>query len=214
MKRSSKSLIFILILAVAVAFSFAVPAESVSAASKTKKMSVYDCIKSGDTVYCTNDHYIFKVDLKTKNVTILTGGKCYPNMLKLKGKYLYYRDSHQGFAVKGYTGELYRINVKTKAKKKLAYASYYAIKGKKIYVNADRLKGDKVKTSKRVMKLNGKSKKKTKYKVKNVYKDTNVSGYYVTDDVDWDDYYDQPANYYLRTPSGYILLESLPYPII
>ena len=116
---------------------------------------------------------------------------------------------------KGKTSEKKKPSpVKTKAKKKLAYASYYAIKGKKIYVNADRLKGDKVKTSKRVMKLNGKSKKKTKYKVKNVYKDTNVSGYYVTDDVDWDDYYDQPANYYLRTPSGYILLESLPFPII
>ena len=70
-----------------------------------------------------------------------------------------------------------KITVKTKAKKKLAYASYYAIKGKKIYVNADRLKGDKVKTSKRVMKLNGKSKKKTKYKVKNVYKDKYEKDY-------------------------------------
>ena len=214
MKRSYKGLAFALILVVAVVFSFAVPAESVSAASKTKKMSVYSCIKSGDTVYCSNNNHIFKVNLKTKKVTILTGGKCYPNNLKLKGKYLYYQDIQQGFDENGYTGYLYRINVKTKAKKKLANASAYAIKGKKIYFTADKLKSDySFKTIKRVMKLNGKSKKKTKYTVKNVHKETNASGYYVTNDIDWDNY-SQPANYYLRTPGGNILLESLPYPVV
>ena len=214
MKRSYKGLAFALILVVAVVFSFAVPAESVSAASKTKKMTVYYCIKSKSTVYCSNANHIFKVNLKTKKVTILTGGKCYPGNLKLKGKYLYYQDIQQGFDENGYAGYLYRINVKTKAKKKLAGATDYAIKGKKIYVTADKIKGDNsIKTTKRVMKLNGKSKKKTKYKAKNACKQTNAKGYYVTDDIDWDDF-DQPANYYLRTPSGYILLESLPYPVI
>ncbi len=213
MNRSHKSMFLITIMVIAIAFSFTVPVESVSAASKTKKMAVYSCIKSGDTVYCSNDHRIFKVDLGTEKVTVLTGGKGYPNRLKLKGKYLYYRDSYQGFDKNGYSGYVYRIHVKTKAKKKLAGATAYAIKGKKLYATAERLMGNKLKTQKRVMKLNGKSKKKTKYKAKNSFKKTNRKGYYVTDDIDWENY-DQPANYYLRTPDGYILLETLPYPII
>lgn len=186
---------------------------NVHAAKKVKKMKVYQCIKSGDTVYCSNDFHIFKVDLNTEDVTIMTGGACYPNKLYLKGKYLYYRDSFQGFDLKGYCGYLYRINVETMTKKKLAPVDMYAIQGNKIYYTVGKLKGNNIKTYKKVMELDGKSKKKTKYTAKNSYKDTNTAGYYVTDDVDWGDY-DQPASYYLSTPYADILLETLPSPII
>ena len=61
------------------------------------------------------------------------------------------------------------------------------------------------------MKLNGKSKKSTKYKVKMKTKMSNASGYLVVDDYDSDYYNDwtnETVNYYLKTPNGYIFLEN------
>lgn len=90
----------------------------------------------------------------------------------------------------------------------------FAIKGKKIYYNYAKETRNGIKYLKRVMMLNGKSKKATKYKAKMTAKLTNARGYLVDSDTeiyDWPEY--DYIDYYLQTPDGDIFLESY-YPVV
>ena len=205
--------LILLLLSIAALVTTMAPVSFASAKTKTKKMKTYNCIKSGKTVYCTNGNRIFKVNLKTKKVKKLVKGKYgYPSYLKKKGKYLYYCDVSQGLE-----SYIYRINTKNNKKKILAHPIYpaYAISGKKIYYKAVFVKdngyGD-VHYKNKVIKLNGKSKQNTKWKVSMKNKKTNKKGYYVTDN--WDGQSWDPVTYYLQTPKGRIKLERTDGPII
>ncbi|MGI6765686.1 MAG: hypothetical protein ACOX4R_00565 [Lentihominibacter sp.] len=213
-KRITKALLIIISFIVAATFSL-VPVDSF-AASKVKKSTVYSCIKSKNVVYCENDFRVFKVNLDTQDVQVMADDKYRedPEYLKLKGNYLYY----MGLNPYEYcVNDLYRVNIKTFQKKRLASnVMAYAISGSKIYYVTENY--DTGKRTKRVMKLNGKSKKKTKYSAKMSDKYTNAGGYYVWDDydssLDWgDEPEDEWCNYYLATPNGDILLESVEYPL-
>lgn len=177
------------------------------AVSGTKKTTVYKIIKSGNSVYCSMGGRIYRVNLKTENVKILTKNATEP-VMKLKGKYLYY--SNRSYGIDGCN--LYRIYLKTNKQKKLAKNIEwlgFAIRGKRIYYSA--LSSNSMnatpKYRKKSMRLNGKNKSKSKYKGKAVVKKSNVSGYKT-----WHSYYqtsDLPCyvDYYLETPKKSILLE-------
>ena len=161
------------------------------AASKSKKMTVYDqVIKKGNYAYCTGvGRNLYKVNLKTGKVTNLITGNTGPEVhnhvsyvypirnvrsMKLKGKYLYYISAQ----TQGPGEALYRINVNTGKIKRLASTSMgritYVIKGSKIYYYIDKMDGKK---RCKVMKLNGKSRKKTSIVPKMKSKKSNVKGY-------------------------------------
>ena len=153
-------------------------------ASGTKKMTYYgEVIKKGNTVYCNATVGIYKVNLKTGKVKALkeydpVGAIQFGNGaggMKLYKGYLYYMEA-------GAIGAgLCRVKVTGKAKPQnlLRYvnfnASRFAISKGKIYVEG--IDRDSFKNVKRVMKLNGKNAKKTKYKVYNSFKPTNKKGY-------------------------------------
>ena len=193
-----RGLVFLMI---AVAVFVVVALKPVDSHAATKKMTAYSTIKSGNTVYCTSGWHILKVDLKTKKVTKLAKSKViYCVNLKIKGKYLYYVDKSTGVG----DASIYRINLKTNKKKKLAGStgSDYVISGSKIYYQKwDR---NKPLPTNRTMKLNGKAKKKTKVRIKMTNKDTNTKNYsvYSTEPNDSD----PGADFYLATPDGDIFL--------
>ena len=204
------SRLLVIVIAIFMIFSCAsVSAEAKS--SKTKKMNTYwSCVKSGDTVYCTsNNHNIFKVDLKTGAVNKLVTGNCYVDNLALKGKYLYYCDHGSGPARTSY---LCRVNVNTGKKKILADWSSleYVISGSKIYYKKVIVKNySTIKYKTYVMKLNGKKKKATKTKIKETSVDSNAAGFSTWNDIDWNKMNTgYTAHFYLKTPSGNILLET------
>lgn len=194
--KTKRIMTCLVIAAVAVAF---IPA-STFAAPKKVKMTAYDSvIKSGNTVYCAGaGDTIYKVKLKkgkVKNSKALNkdfamGAYTYVSGMKKKGKYIYYQLSTEGTPY-----YLYRVHITKGKAKKLASANDlgqidYAIKGKKIYYKPDDGK-------KRVMKLNGKSKKTTSVQPVMKHKNTNKKGYSVK--------YKKKGNYiitYLKTPKG------------
>lgn len=202
-----KILVIIAMLAVAVSFY---PTDTYASSKAVKSTTYSNTLKSGNYVYCTNAHRLFKVDLKKKTVKVMATQKAgYITCMKIRKGYLYYAEMSQ------YGAEclIYRINLKTGKKATLARntSGDYAIKGKKIYYNHAQVINNDIKYKKRVMKLNGKSKKSTKYKVKMKTKMSNASGYLVVDDYDSDYYNDwtnETVNYYLKTPNGYIFLEN------
>ena len=154
---------------------------SAFAASKAK-MKVYDQVyKTGNTAYCAGVKGIYKVKLKNGAVTscklIYKVVDCYGegisdiSAIHKKGKYIYFLEEQYG-----YNPSLIRVTTSGKKKKTLAKeVTKYAIKGKKIYYIHVVLESDK--TEKRVMKLNGKSNKKTSKKVKMKTVKSNKSGY-------------------------------------
>lgn len=148
-------------------------------ASGTKKMTTYNVIKKKNTVYCAAHRGVFKVNLKTGSV-----------------KQLYNRDAISAaanggtYSMKLYKGYVYFLEggpmlntlrrVKTKggkAKKLADIPNSYAIKKNKIYYSGFNTKKGKLYDG--VMKLSGKSKKKSKYKAKTTNKETNSPGYYI-----------------------------------
>ena len=176
------------------------------AASGTKKTTLYYCYKSGDTVYCSGLHHLYKVNLKTRQVKVLNSPQCYAGSFKLKGKYLYCAGNGQSAE----TGVIYRVNTKTGSYKMLARRTFlrpatngFAISGSKIYYSTISWRKDgSEKLTKRVMSLSGKSKKKSKQKIKVKKKDTNNSSYKV-----WSKELEFPYyEYYLKTPNGNIYL--------
>lgn len=173
-----KFLACIMVLAIAVAF---MPANTF-AASKTAKMKAYDqVIKSGNTVYCAGAEGLYKVKVKNGKVVskkVISqaetfGTYSYYSGMKKKGGYIYLQVSTEGTPF-----YLDRIKTSSGACKKLAGANdqgeiSYAIKGKKIYYKAYDSKTG------RVMKLNGKDKKKTSTKPVMKHSKSNAKGYSV-----------------------------------
>ena len=167
----------VLIIALCLFTSTAV--SSFAASSKTRKMTVYDeVIKLGNSVYCCDGYKIYKVDDITNTVTVLVNVKSmsWISGMSIHKGYLYYCIGYNHPEV-----DIRRIKL-TGGKTKLVYRakhceniSAYAIKGSRVYVQYKN--GDSGKTIKRSVKLNGKSKKKSKYKVKNTVNKTNVPNY-------------------------------------
>lgn len=185
-------------------------------ASSTKKMTAYNVIKSGSNVYCAAHRGVYKVNLKTGSV-----------------KHLYNRDELNAavnggvYGMKLYKGYVYFIvggpmldsleRVKStggKAKKLANMYDGYAIKKDKIYYSGYNTNKDK--SYKGVMKLNGKNKKKSKYKARTTFKETNSSGYYIDtvyegelwyefDDYDGD-WYDTYTEYLVTKDGRYFKL--------
>ena len=191
-----------MVLAIAVAF---MPANTF-AASKTAKMKAYDqVIKSGNTVYCAGAEGLYKVKVKKGKVVskkLLSraesfGAYSYYSGMKKKGGHIYAQVSTEGPAF-----YLDRIKTKSGAYKTLEGANdqgpiVYAIKSKKIYYKAQDSK------TKKVMKLNGKNKKKTSTKPVMKHAKSNAKGYSVIMKSKGD-----KIVTYLKTPKGKFKLGS------
>ena len=180
-------------------------------ASPKKTMKVFnEVVKKGNTVYCSAGDGIYKVDLKTNQAkrlvwldTEINGTAC---GMKLHKGYLYYIEPGPLLS------NLYRIKTNGTGRKYLALIRSYAISKNKIYFNSYNF--DKNKETRRQMKLNGKSKKKGKYTVKNKYMKTNKNGYGIytqkngtaVEYFDGDPYTVFKYTDYLKTPNGLIKL--------
>ena len=149
-------------------------------ASKKKKMTVYyQVCKVGSIAYCctgggSEGGGLYKVDLNTgKSITVYDDVICEAGGMKAYKGYLYFIDYGD------ISGDLYRVKISDNKVKRLAsVVNEYAISKKKIYyVSYGGISSSKEK--KRVMKLNGKVKKKSSYKVANKYKASNAKGYYI-----------------------------------
>lgn len=179
--------------------------KTITTKKKPKPFVVYeDVIVSGDNAYCGYPGGIKKVNLKTQSVKTLAKGSAEDSAdlsaMKLKKGYIYYID----YLVEDFA-DLYRVKTIGGGKKCLAACvGSYMIRGSKIYYEDqhDLYNNDRV--YKKVMKLNGKTKKKTTVKAKMKWKKSNKSGYkIVTDNVyENQETYDAYADYYLKTPDG------------
>ena len=173
-----KILACIMALAIAVAFM----PTSAFAGSKVK-MTAYDQVYvTGNTAYCAGARGLYKVTLKkgkTKKVKVLysTGRTWFDGSqlaaMKKKGNYIYF------IQVTGVDNVLFRIKTSGKKKKLLAYTYDYAIKGNKIYFCDCDVDSDDDSGFLSVMKLNGKSKKRTSKDYVLKTKRSNKAGYKV-----------------------------------
>ncbi len=202
---------FLLVLMIAVAF---LPAEASAASGKVKMTGCDQVLKSGNIVYCAGSEGIYQVGVdnagRVTNVRMLhrsetMGNYSYFYGMKLKGKYLYAQ-----YMTEGTPFGLCRVHVATGKYKTLASVNdkgsvEYAIKGKKIYFKAKSSKKGKV------MKLNGKSKKKTSTKPKMIHVNSNDPGYSLIiaeQEIPHPDYDEYLETTYLRTPAGTFKLGS------
>ena len=132
---------------------------SFGASPKKKMTSYYEVLKKGNTVYCSAGNGIYKVNLKKRQAKRLVTIDADPNGtaygMKLHKGYLYYIEPGPML------NHLYRIKTNGKGSKYLGLVSDYVISKNKIYYESYNL--DSWKTIRRQMKLNGKSKKKSKY---------------------------------------------------
>lgn len=196
------------LVAIAMVFTIAVsllPLTESYAATKTVSMKVYDqVIKSGNTLYCAGAEGLYKVTLsksgKVKSKKLLVKGETFGNYsyicgMKKYGNFIYYFSGTEGTV-----GYFKRVNISTKKQKTLLTENdevggvTVAIKNKKIYYKYD--------TGKRkVMNLNGTSKKNSKITPKMKYLKTNKKGYSVImkEKKRGDGYL---VTTYLKTPSG------------
>lgn len=188
------------VVAVALAVALVCVPASALASPKVKMTTYYGAVKSGNVVYCASPGWgIYKATVKNGKVvkkkwllkeTYAWWEGTDIGDMKKKGNYLYFIEYTEGTV-----SHLVRLNVKNGKCKTIAHnVSAYAIKGKKIY--AEITNPDTLKKSYRVMKLNGKSKKKTSVKpvMKTKY---SCKGYSTS--------YKQKGNYirtYLKTPKG------------
>ena len=176
-----------------------VPGAFAAEKAKTVTMTAYhEVIKDGSTVYCVGYSGLYKVKLKKgkpvskKRLDSRCGG-----WMKKKGGYIYYVATPSG----GLWSELRRVKISTAKGKKLVGDDcdlHYVIKGEKIYY---RMVDEYGRTTKKVMKLNGKSKKKTSVKAVTKTKQTNAKGYSVKSSESGDYMKD-----YLKTPKGKLYL--------
>ena len=186
---------FIMALAVAAAF---IPVGTMAASSV--KMTAYDqVLKSGSNVYCAGGEGLYKVKVKNGKVVSKKlldkaetfGAYSYYSGMKKKGKYIYVQSSSEG-TIFG----LIRVRI-TDGKVKVLSSQNdkgqidYVIKKSKIYYKGHY--GGK----KKVMKLNGKNKKKTSVKPVMKHKKSNAKGYSVIMTEN-----DVKATTYLKTPKG------------
>lgn len=154
-----------------------------SFAASSKKMTVYyDVVKYGNTAFVNTPDGIYKVNIKKGTSKLFKGSPGWQyaigDMRAYKG-YLYFTaDNDETEQV-----YLYRANIKTGKLKVLTKATlstiYFSISKGKIYYTIHNEIGQ---NTKKVMKLNGKAKKKTKIKAVNVYKASNAKGYKVIEE--------------------------------
>ena len=196
----------LVVIMIVVLLTTVVPVSSVSAKTKTMKMTLYDqVIKKGKYAYCCDKGLIYKVNLKTNKVKKLIKSPNYRSNMKLYKGYIYYNDFTWGSSI-----HISRVKTNGKANKYLAWQTDemgYVIKGKRIYYrdiewNEDTDEESRVTYS---IKLNGKNRKKVKYRVKPIYKNTNKKGYkvIVKRSSDFDDF--DGTGYmisYLKKPNG------------
>ncbi len=182
MKRQLISLTLVFI--VAIAFT----ASPAFAASKVR-MTVYDqVIKSGNYVYCPAEgDGFYKVRMQEDEVVqdgvqrlvrthFVRGGYTYNMHMKKMGKYLYYIEGSEGTYYK-----LRRVNLTTGKRQMVAnYGTEYAIRGHKIYAQISKDNWEDSYTRYRVMKMDGKNKKKTSARPAMKTKRSNVKGYSVS----------------------------------
>lgn len=151
---------------------------SVFAATKTKKMTLYtEVIKSGKYAYCCTPNGVYKVNLKTKTKKLIVSDENFemypPDTMKLYKGYLFYTAG-------GGTGTgLHRVKTNGKNNKGLTSICSFAISKNKIYYTEYDFGNGGSKRIKKVMKLNGKGKKKSSYNVVNTLKKSNKKGYRV-----------------------------------
>ena len=171
------------------------------ASAATKSMKVYNqTIKIKTYVYCTDEQNVFRISLKNGQVKMLTANSYNSERtiyaMKSKGKYIYFIDGSDYMT--GAT--IMRVKKSTAhSNRTLAHTDgliAYAISKSKIYYRSD--------DGKRVMKLNGKSNKKTKVKAKMTQKNRNAKGYSVVTYNDGDTF-----TSYLKTPKKTYLLETM-----
>lgn len=193
MRENSFRRVCTVLLAVVIALAFMVTTTAeVSAASKTVKMKSYDeVIKSGKYAYCNTFTGIYRYNLKTgqkKQLTKVEGDFAVTGMKK-RGKYIYYLYNGP------MSNDLYRVSIYGGKAKKIFNGfdtkgvESYVISGNKIYVTYGINKH-------KVMKLNGKSKKKTGVTAKMTSAVSNKKGWKITRK--------QKGRYmysYLKTPS-------------
>lgn len=198
----------IIMLSLVVAFTFIPWASgdfSAHAAPKIVKSTAYDqVIKKGYTAYVAGASGIYKVKLvkgklkSKKRIVKAKGtywGSAYASSMYKRGKYLYYAVGSNGTPF-----SIYRVSLKTGKEKQLAnihdgdYGNF-VIKGNKIYYVE--YNWDKGAYQNRQMSLNGKSKKKSKYKAVQITKVSNKKGYKVITKQKGKYYRD-----YIQTPKG------------
>lgn len=167
--------------------------QPVSAASKS--MTTYNqVIKIDKTVYCTDGHGIFRVSLKSGKVKTLVSfvdemdWRTIANM-KSKGKYIYFVDYSDSIEANIMRVSKSKANARVLAQ--VEWLKGYAIYKNNIYYTSDE-------PGKMKMALNGKSKKKTKYRAIMKEKNTNKKGYSVLSYIDDEGYFVS----FLKTPKG------------
>ena len=190
-----------------------------NAATKVKKGTVYNqVIKKGNIVYCTynenGNNTVLKVNLKTGKKTKVVKNVYNLRGMQIKGNYIYY-----GLGLEVPMFYLYRVNIKTGKKQKLAnvyslgngHPAYVVGKNTIYYKDASWKEGtDIIKSRNMQMKLNGKSKKKLSNTIINIVcKNSNVSGYkviYKGINYHYDNYIDEYTydyyKCYLKQPNG------------
>lgn len=214
MRKRILSIILVLTLVI----TMAAPASFAASGKKVRKMKVADlCLKSGDLVFCNTCDGLYRVNLKTGKKTKYCVNQLGGSMHYHKG-YLYFTSSYyvDNNNDSCFREGLYRLNLKTKKVKRLYTATKaaddlkYAIKGNKIYTQYTRIINDNngTKTVRKVMKLNGKHKRNSKYKVRMTGKINSTKGYYIYYDRSE---YDQDIEIgwesdYLKTPKHKIFL--------
>ena len=190
-----------LIIALLLTISFvSVPTpEAFAASGNMKKGKIYDVVVKGKYAYCSTFKGVYKVNLKTGSKKRFVKGRNLGYLKVCKG-YLYYKDND------GIAGNLYRIKLSGKGKKKLANVINYAIVHGKIYYTTSG-------GISKCMKLNGKSKKKSNYQADMRWKASNKKGYRVKKVIENQEFaydYEYGDEYlvsetdaeYLVTPSG------------
>ena len=167
-----KRIISLLLIAVFIVGSFTTV---VFGASKKKKMTVYDQVcKVGNTAYCCTGQGLYKYDLNNGSKVLLHQVNAREveavSRMKVYKGYLYFFEDGEEEA------HLYRVRMSNNKVKRLVSCIHeYAISKKKIYY----VRAYSEKPEKRVMKLNGKGKKKSHYNVVNKCKASNAKGYYI-----------------------------------
>ncbi|MBQ9014506.1 MAG: DUF5050 domain-containing protein [Firmicutes bacterium] len=166
-----------------------------TAFAKTKTSTVYSqVVKKGKYVYCASYAGLYRVNVKTNKVKKLSSDDA--GRMKLSGKYIYYISYTSGTLT-----NLCRVKKTGGGHRQLAVnVDKYKIEKKKIYCNDHHYYEGK--ETWRVMKLNGKNKKKSKVKVRMNVKMTNAGKYSVVNK--FMDDYDADYNVlcYLKKPNG------------
>lgn len=206
------SRIMAVIMMVLVAVTFTAP-ETYAAGSRTKKGKHYEVIKKGNYVYCTAYDGIYKVNIKTHAKKRLVFGNPeeyqFVSCMSLHKGYLYFT---KGGAI---NTSLHRVKTNGKNRKSLGTIYEYVVSGSKIYYNVYNDSAEK--RVKKQMKLNGRGKRSSKYKIKVKHKATNASGYYLnqvklrTESVydpaeDWTYTTEYMADYLMLPGGGKVLL--------